>query len=72
MDHLTNRWCDGVVNTKEIIRQQILWQLEKSGQIWFKSIRYNIEMALIFLSQQEKPRNTSKAWELLTNALSYN
>lgn len=37
----------GVVYTKEIIRHQTLWQLGKSGQIWFKSIRHNMEMALI-------------------------
>lgn len=50
----TNGWSDWVVNTKEIIRQQTLWQLEKSGQIWFKSIRHNMEMALISFSPSRK------------------
>lgn len=50
----TNGWSDGVVNTKEIIRQQTLWQLRKSGQIWFKSIRHNMEMALISFSPSRK------------------
>lgn len=50
----TDGWSDGAVNTKEIIRQQTLWQLEKGEQIWLKSIRHNMEMALISFSLSRK------------------
>lgn len=50
----TNGWSDGAVNTKEIIRQQTLWQLEYRGQIWFKSTRHNMEMALTSFSPSRK------------------
>lgn len=50
----TNGWSEGVVNTKETIRQQTLWQMGKSEQIWFKSMRHNMEMVLISFSPSRK------------------
>jgi hypothetical protein len=43
---------------------------EKNEQIWFKSIRHNMEMALISFPPSRKRLGILQRLELLTNALS--